>query len=258
MGWEIPAARTGQEIHSMVLSDGQTRFFSDFGYLVLPGLLREEISWISEEFERVFREAGIVHDGTARSSLGCFIERSERLCSLLDHPGVDGLLSGLLGEDYNYLGSGGELYVGDGLWHPDCHGDPVLQVKWAMYLDPLTPETGALRFVPGSHRQGWQGNLDTHALWGMGMEEVPCVAPHNQPGDVVVFNQMTLHNALGGGNRRRMLNLLACSSCRSENELAFLRRRLPADRSELKWGLMLGTATPERMRHLDQPWQILA
>lgn len=242
----------------MKLNDGQIRFFNDFGYLVLPGLLRGEVPWISEEFERVFREAGIVHDGTVRSSVGRFIERNERLCTLLDHPGVDGLLSGLLGEDYNYLGSGGELYVGDGMWHPDCHGDPVLQVKWAMYLDPLTPETGALRFVPGSHRQGWQGNLDTHALWGLGMEEVPCVAPHNQPGDVVVFNQMTLHNALGGGNRRRMLNLLACSSCRSETELAFLRRRLPTDRSELKWDLMRKSAPPERMRHLDQPWQILA
>ncbi|MCY3773770.1 MAG: phytanoyl-CoA dioxygenase family protein [Gemmatimonadetes bacterium] len=242
----------------MILSHHQKRFFGDFGYLALPGLMREEVPWIVEEFERVFREAGVVHDGTARSSLGCFIERSERLCALLDNPGVDGLLAGLLGEDYNYLGSGGELYVGDGLWHPDCHGDPVVQVKWAMYLDPLTRKTGALRLVPGSHRQGWQGNLDTRALWGIGMEEVPCVVPDNQPGDVIVFNQMTLHNALGGGNRRRMLNILACSSCRTETERAFLRRRLPAGRNELRWELMRKTATPERMRHLDQPWQMLA
>ncbi len=242
----------------MKLSHTHKRFFDDFGYLALPGLMREEVPWIIEEFERVFHEAGVVHDGTARSSVGRFIERSERLCALLDNPKVDGLLSGLLGEDYNYLGSGGELYVGDGLWHPDCHGDPVVQVKWAMYLDPLTRETGALGLVPGSHRQGWQGNLDTRALWGIGMEEVPCVAPDNQPGDVIVFNQMTLHNALGGGNRRRMLNILACSSCRTEDELAFLRRRLPVDRNELEWDLMRKTATPARMPHLEQPWQILA
>jgi len=242
----------------MKLSHTQKRFFDDFGYLALPGLMGNEVPWIVEEFERVFHEAGVVHDGTARSSVGRFIERSERLCALLDNPGVDGLLAGLLGEDYNYLGSGGDIYVGDGLWHPDCHGDPVVQVKWAMYLDPLTPETGALRLVPGSHRQGWQGNLDTRALWGIGMEEVPCVVPDNRPGDVIVFNQMTLHNALGGGNRRRMLNLTACSSCRTETERAFLRRRLPADRNELQWELMRKTATPERMRHLDQPWQMLA
>ncbi len=242
----------------MVLSSGQKRFFDDFGYLALPGLMREEVQWIVDEFEGVFDRAGVLHDGSRRSSLGPFIERSERLCALLDSPKVDGLLTGLLGEDYNYLGSGGEMYVGDGLWHPDCHGDPVVQVKWAMYLDPLTRDTGALRFVPGSHRQGWQGNLDTHALWGIGMEEVPCVVPDNRPGDVIVFNQMTLHNALGGGNRRRMLNILACSACRSETELAFLKRRLPASREELHWEIMRGTATTGRMRHLEQPWTMLS
>ncbi len=251
-------ARNGQEVHAVVLSNGQKRFFDDFGYLVLPGLLLDEVSWIVEEFESVFEKAGIVHDGTSRTSLGCFIERSERLCALLDNARVDGLLSGLLGADYNYLGSGGEMYVGDSLWHPDCHGDPVVQVKWAMYLDPLTRDTGALRLVPGSHRQGWQGNLDTHALWGVGMEKVPCVVSDNQPGDVIVFNQMTLHNALGGGNRRRMLNILACSVCRTETEQAFLRRRLPASREELHWDIMRGTATARRMRHLEQPWSLLS
>ena len=241
----------------MEVSSGQKRFFDDFGYLALPGLMGDEVPWIADEFEGVFDAAGVVHDGSRRTSLGCFIERSERLCALLDNTKVDGLLSGLLGADYNYLGSGGEMYVGDGLWHPDCHGDPVVQVKWAMYLDPLTRETGALRFVPGSHRQGWQGNLDTRALWGISTEEVPCVVPDNQPGDVIVFNQMTLHNALGGGNRRRMLNILACSACRTETERAFLRRRLPASRKELHWDIMRGTATAGRMRHLEQPWTLL-
>ena len=245
-------------MHDMVLSRGQKQFFDDFGYLVLPGLMRDEVSWIVEEFESVFEKAGIVHDGTSRTSLGSFIERSERLCALLDNARVDGLLTGLLGEDYNYLGSGGEMYVGDSLWHPDCHGDPVVQIKWAMYLDPLSRDTGALRLVPGSHRQGWQGNLDTRALWDIGMEEVPCVVPDNQPGDVIVFNQMTLHNALGGGNRRRMLNILACSACRTETERTFLMRRLPASRAELRWDIMRGTATVGRMRHLEQPWNLLS
>lgn len=242
----------------MKLNTGQQRFFNDFGYLFLPGLLAEEAPWITREFERVFAEAGIVHDGTRRSSLGPFIERSVRLCSLLDSPKVNGLLSGLLGADFNYLGSGGELYAGDGMWHPDCHGDPVRQVKLAMYLDRLTRDTGALRLVPGSHRQGWQGNLDTHGLWGIGMEEVPCVVPDNRPGDVIVFNQMILHNALGGGNRRRMLNLLACAACRTEPELDFLKRRLPASRGELHWETMRRTATTERLRHLEQPWTVLS
>ena len=80
----------------MVLDASQKRFFTDFGYLILPGLMREEAPWITEEFERVFAEAGVVHDGSKRSSLGPFIERSARLCTLLDDPKVTGLLAGLL------------------------------------------------------------------------------------------------------------------------------------------------------------------
>ena len=250
--------RQNEELRDMVLNSRQKKFFDDFGYLYLPGLMEDEVPWIIDEFENVFARSGVVHDGSARSSLATFIERNTRLCTLLDNPKVNGLLGGLLGANYNYLGSGGELYVGDGQWHPDCHDAPVRQVKWAMYLDALTRETGALRMVPGSHRQGWQGNLDTRALWGIGMEEVPCVVPDNAPGDVIVFDQQTLHNALGGGNRRRMINLLACSSCLNEAELAFLRHRLPASRKELRWDIMRGTGTPERMRHLEQPWTALS
>ena len=45
------------------------------------------------------------------------------------------LLTALLGDDYVYLGSGADLYVGDGMWHPDG-SFPRGWVKVAMYLDP--------------------------------------------------------------------------------------------------------------------------
>ena len=170
----------------MKLTDQQKRFFDDFGYIFLPGLMAEEIGWITEEYERSFTENGITHDGTERSSLGNIVEKNEQLFALLDNPKVDGLLAGLMGDDYNYLDSGADLYVGGGMWHPDCHDAPVLQIKWAMYLESLTRETGALRVVPGSHKQGWIGNLDTESLWGITDDEVPCVAPDNTPGDVMV------------------------------------------------------------------------
>lgn len=241
----------------MQLTLQQKRFFDDFGYIFLPGLLADEVDWIIEEFERVFHDSGIEHDGTQRSSIGPFIERSERLCTLLDHPKVDGLLCGLMDDDYNYLGSGGELYVGDGMWHPDNPDKRVLKVKWAMYLDPVIKDTGALRVVPGSHKQEWVGNLDTEDLWGLTPDEVPCTTPVNQPGDVMVFHQSTLHNSVKGGNRRRMLNMVACAHCDTDEELQILRRSLPKTREDLHWDLMLDTATPVRMRHLKQPLEIL-
>ena len=39
----------------MELSQQQHDFFETFGYLVLPGLLKDEIGWIIEEFEAVFQ-----------------------------------------------------------------------------------------------------------------------------------------------------------------------------------------------------------
>ncbi|MBT5871838.1 MAG: hypothetical protein HOH43_00355 [Candidatus Latescibacteria bacterium] len=238
------------------LTDQQKRYFSDFGYIFLPGLMAEEIDWITEEYERAFRDHGVNHDGTQRSSLGKIIERSETMYRLIDHPNVTGLLAGLLGDDYNYLGSGADLYVGDGMWHPDCHDAPIRQVKWAMYLDPLTKDSGALRVVPGSHKQRWVGNLDTQDLWGISDEEVPCHVPVNTPGDVMVFDLQTLHNSVSGGRRRRMLNLVAGAHCSTQSEKDFLTRRIPGSRDELMWDRLVETAGEERMKHLRQPWGI--
>jgi hypothetical protein len=234
------------------LTAGQKRFFADFGYLSLPGLMAAESNWISEEFEAVFRRGDQVHDGSQRTSIGPFIEQSARLCTLVEHPLLAGVLNGVLGRDFNYLGSGGELYVGDGMWHPDGMFDVVPHAKLALYLDPLTRETGSLRLVPGSHRQGWEGNLDPQALWGLSDEEVPCVAPDNEPGDVLVFNLNTLHNSIGGGNRRRMLNITACAPCQTREEIEYLDGRLTQSGGLREAALLRQTATPQRMRHLRQ------
>jgi hypothetical protein len=236
----------------MTLTPRQRCFFADFGYLVLPGLMAGSIEWITEEFERTFRDAGIVHHGTQRTSLGQFMDRNERLCALLDDPRINGALTGLLGEDFNYLGSGGEYYVGGGLWHPDCGPRPMLVVKLAMYLDPLTRQTGALRLVPSSHLQRKQGNLDTQELWGVGPEEMPCVAPDNQPGDVIIFNQNTFHNSLRGGNRRRMFNMNGCAHCRTPEQLAELDRMVAPAKGQMYGEVLRRTATPQRLRHLQQ------
>src|SRR4051812_38359888 len=78
------------------------RFFSTFGHVVLPGALREEIAWISDEFEALLREEGLTHDGSKRTCVNACIERRERLCSIIDLPQLTSLVSTLLGPDWNY------------------------------------------------------------------------------------------------------------------------------------------------------------
>ena len=49
----------------------------------------------------------------------------------------------------------------DGALHGGSGGCEVLpQVKIAFYLEPLTRETGAIRFIPGSHKGGFSERLE--------------------------------------------------------------------------------------------------
>lgn len=230
------------------------RFFDDFGYLHLPGIFAEDIDWIIEEYERVLQYNGVPLQGTERRGCSNVIEGSARLCTMIDRPLLVETLSAIMDADFNYLGSSGELMVGDGMWHPDGRFPIVRFVKVILYLDHLTPDTGALRLVPGSHLQNWPGeNIDTQARWGISDHEMPCVSLDNTPGDVVLFNQNTLHNSLNGGNARRMLVMGFTSSCQSEAEVNDFKGRFSTPQYS---DIMLETAGPERMRHLRQPLKL--
>jgi ectoine hydroxylase-related dioxygenase (phytanoyl-CoA dioxygenase family) len=257
------------------LTEQQLAFIDTFGYLVLPGLLGDKINRIVDEFEAVFvakggGHDGKPHDGTARSCLVPFIDQSEYLAALLDDPRVDGIFTSLLGADYNYLGSDGNFYVGDTGWHSDTDWSgkmrgkpPRIFYKMALYLDPVTRQTGALRVIPGSHRFGdtfaedlQQRLRNSHETMGVGGAEVPAIALESNPGDVVVFNQNTKHSAWGGSNRRRMFTI-NCTSRYRDDEIPYLRNEISAFArfwiDSVYGEAMLRTASPQRMSHLQQP-----
>ena len=143
------------------LSEQQIRFFETFGYLGFPGLMADRIDEITEAFEAVWSERGGGHNGQphageARSCIVPFIDQSAALSSLIDDPRIRALAATLLGDDFNYMGSDGNYYVGDTGWHSDGwhHKGKPQHLKIAFYLDPLTRDSGALRVIPGSHRDG--------------------------------------------------------------------------------------------------------
>ena len=203
------------------------------------------------------------HDGTARSCIVPFIDQNEYLSSLIDDPRIDGIFTSLLGDDYNYLGSDGNYYVGVTRWHSDGGWPrPIVYYKLALYLDTLTEDTGAIRVMPGSHKYGDQyAELlqaqvrETNENWGISGNQVPAIAVETDPGDVVVFHQGTKHSSWGGGQWRRMFTLNC--TCR------YSREQLPLMRAEISkfsrfWvdsvygEAMLKSAGPGRMRHLEQ------
>ena len=250
----------------MMLTPQQCTFFESFGYLMLPGLMTDDIDWIIEEHGKVFEQQGVVHDGSKRSMIVPFSDQRERLCTLLDHPKVLGVLKSLLGEDFNYVGGDGNYYSGDTNWHSDGGHQAGLFAKYHLYLDPLTRDTGCIRVIPGSHLIGpWRKHLQQtrqpDELLGIPGRDVPCIAAETEPGDVVVFNHNIYHASFGGGPARRHMCLNVTSRAKTEAEVSELDRYLrPAGRPKHWLGkyapgaqdIMRNTASPERYVHLEQ------
>lgn len=249
------------------LTDHQVRFFDAFGYLAFPGLMADCVEEITREFEAVWAERGgghhgKPHDGKARSCIVPFIDQRERLCALLDDPRILAIGYSLVGEDFNYVGSDGNYYVGDTGWHSDGWHTDIRHIKIAFYLDPLTRDTGCLRVIPGSHHIGdsYTNTLQeqvrrSEELWGVSGKDVPAIALETQPGDVFCFNHNTKHASFGGGRRRRMFTINLCQRY-PENRLEELRNYLAGHARfwiERNYGeIMMRTAGLERMRHLEQ------
>jgi hypothetical protein len=242
----------------------QREFFDTFGYLVLPGLLREEIGWIIDEFEAVFRDRGVVHDGAKRSTVVSFIDQREKLSTLLDHPKIVELVAGLLGADFNYLGGDGTYYTGDTAWHSDGWHDVGTFLKVALYLDPVTAATGCLRVIPGTHKvqiKDWDARKARNApeLWGIGQAQVPAIPLASNPGDVVAFNHNLMHASFGGSARRRMFTLNCSTRAQDEAQVKDLENYIAGHArfwmDHMHSEIMRTTASPARMTHLSQPME---
>jgi len=246
-------------------SDEQLALFKAFGFLKLPGFLRDDMRWIETEFENVFENYEFEREQNKRAIVIQFIDQTELLCSLLDHPKIDGLLSALLGSDYGYFSSDGNLYVGDTPWHFDASIQKGVYVKLGIYLDFVGQDSGCLRVIPGSHiLSDRYATLARNAAavvpLATGPTEIvpgtiPFFALESSPGDLVAFNINILHSSFGGGARRRMLAVTAGSKPKSAEEVNQLRTMISQyERFGLETmhgTVMKGTADARRRRHLE-------
>jgi hypothetical protein len=244
----------------MQLTDQQIRFFENFGFLKLTQAFRDDIDWILSEFEQVFVDRNVVHDGTKRSCIVPFVDQREKFSTLVDHPVVVAAATALIGEDYNYLGGDGNYYSGSTPWHTDGFHTVGKYIKMAFYLDPIRAETGALRVVPGSHHidTKWDGRhpRDSETLWGIPQKEVPAQILETDPGDLLIFNHNIMHASFGGGGFRRMFTLNLCRHCETPAEIVDLENFINGGArfwiDHVHSPLMRSTASAERMRHLQQ------
>jgi len=250
------------------LGSHHVNFMETFGYLHLPGLLNDVINNIDDAFEKLIsKHGGKNHDGRERFCMAPCINHCGYLCSLLDDPRIHGIATSLLGDEYQYWNSDGNYYVGDTGWHSDTlWPEPLRFYKMAIYLDTMTKDTGALRVIPGSHRFGDEYAEMIHdqisrskELWGgMHGSQVPAVALETNPGDLVVFNHSTKHSAWGGNGRRRMFTLVFTGESTDADALKAFQQNVrqhgytKREVFGVPDGPLLATATPDRLRHLQQ------
>jgi len=241
---EASSARAAADSHATL--EQHAAFFRTFGALRVPGLFAAEIDAISRAFDDVFREHPAeeadprysLHrpkdpeSGAPRRQIPAnaaiqsgdpygFIERSEALVWLKDDRRVTDLAHALLGDGCRYDGSVGNIFNSYIYWHSDYFRNDVSsqrQLKLAFYLDELDGGSGALRGMPGTNHLGAYresiydearspdpGELERR--YGVAEDELPCWTIASKPGDVVVFDNTTLHANFNGGSHRRMFSL---------------------------------------------------
>jgi hypothetical protein len=244
------------------LTPQQVNHYTHLGFVLLRGWFADEFTMIDREFTRLMSEhcSGNPHDGVNRTLRWQLLDSSPALAALLDSSKVTNAFGPVLGDDWQYFGSVGNLYAGDTGWHTDNysrHG----RAKMAIYLDPTGPGAGGLSVIPLSHNISVDVS-ELHLALGMSRKsiglhgsEVPCLTISTEPGDALLFNHNILHSSWGGGGARRMLSINAHARY-SDDEAESLRRDVlnlsrflrPSPYGEH----MLAGASPARRAHLEQ------
>ena len=207
------------------------------GYVVVPDLLSpDEVAALRDETRAIAAgERGAILgvdllDGAADPQAAVLAihfphKASPLMRRALDHPGIVGVLTALLGPDVKAMQS--MLFVkGAGkpgqAWHQDEHYIPTrdrsLIGAW-IALDDATIDNGCLWMLPGSHRAGVLYPTRAHGDARFDNGEEAHGFPHDREagvpvevgaGGVAFFNGYTLHRSLNNrrpaGYRRALVN----------------------------------------------------
>ena len=218
-----------------MLSTAQTAHFETFGFLVLKRLFtQDEVAIIKSEAEEIFDEArgGKPYAGVREHAMP-FFERGAFMSTIADDDRIYDIGVSLMGPDFVLDGTEGNLMTGDSSWHCMVPAQNLLpSIKIAFYPDPLTRDTGCLRFIPGSHKAGSPDpyadfrNNDVYSgsrPFDMEPTDIPSYAIESQPGDVVVFTENVLHASFGGRNGRHQHVINFGANPRTEEQVAYIR-----------------------------------
>jgi hypothetical protein len=212
-----------------MLDEPQVVHFQTFGFLILRQLFTpDEVKILNTEFtnqlEAVYRHAPF--NGTKRHWVTMMGPETPFFASLLEDPRFYEPAEQLYGEDVFGTITDANRYVGDSAYHPDTGSLHQYGVKFAYYLDPVGPETGALRVIPGSHKDPFHSEVKENlGKSGVTTREVPAHVCTSEPGDVVAFDLRLWHGSCGGSNDRRMCTTVFYHNPQTPEEEAVTRHQ---------------------------------
>jgi ectoine hydroxylase-related dioxygenase (phytanoyl-CoA dioxygenase family) len=216
-----------------ILTPAMVNFFHTFGYLKIPGFFKAEISSISQEFDRMMSERFKRAYDNRKWFWPQMLEDSELLSNLLAQQKITSLMTQLLGENFVYKGSDGNVFSGSSGWHRD-YLIRTKSCKVLIYLDHNDANSGALRVIPGTQfvddaystllgsALSWpepapEGGFDEKNIFANGHNPttmggnkiLPQVIIESSPGDIIVFNHNIIHctNYILRQKKRRLLGL---------------------------------------------------
>lgn len=130
----------------------------------------------------------------------------------------------LYGDDVIGVGADANRYTGDTGWHRDTGSVDQFGVKFAFYLQPVGPGSGALRVIPGTHRLPDDDEF-AQGVRSLEAAEVPHVSLPSKPGDVVAFDLRLWHASQGGSTDRHMCTVVYYTNPKTEAQRAALQRQ---------------------------------
>jgi hypothetical protein len=205
-----------------MLTEQQIAHFRTFGFLIFrqhfsPDEVRTIRTEVRHGMETAYRHAPF--DGTRRHWLPMMGPETPFMARLLEDDRFCLAAEDMYGNDALGIISDANRYVGNTGWHPDTGSIHQYGVKFAYYLEPVGRESGALRLIPGSHRDPYHSGLKRNmGKSGLDVPDVPAYVCQSEPGDVVAFDLRTWHASWGGSNDRWMCTLVYYNNPKTPEE----------------------------------------
>lgn len=220
----LPALLYGGDGPPTVLTDEQVHEFRTFGFLIFRRFFTvNEMAAFDVEFESVHARVNAAHpfDGTKTHFVLFEPTLAPKIAALHDDPRFCEIAEQLFGDDIIGFAADGFRYVGSTMWHPDTANFDHYGMKFSFYTQPLDVSNGALRIIPGSHRQPMHDEITKYMESDeRRIEDVPAFVFETRPGDVLAYDLRLWHASSGGAPDRRSIGLHYFHNPKTPEELA--------------------------------------